>query len=193
MLHLIPLLRKSPHGRVVTVFAGGMESSSIKVDDLNLEKPGNFGPIQSQRQMATMLSMAMEHLADEDSALTFIHSYPGAINTGNLGRGWGNRYMLRAMLLAASVPLIWLLGFSEDECAERTLYMLTTAKFGGHGVPLSSGTEPGLSTTGKVDGGLFLVDQRCDSVMNSDTLTKLRKEAKTKIWEKTMQTLKPYL
>jgi hypothetical protein len=193
MLHLLPLLRTSPHGRVVTVFAGGMESTKIMMDDLNLEKPGNFGPLQSQRQMASMLTMAMEHLAEDEPKLTFIHSYPGAINTGNLGRGWGNHHTLRALLLAVSIPVIFLVGFSEKECGERTLYMLTTAKFGGHGVPLSSANKPGLTTRGKDAGGLFLVDQRCDTVMNSTTLIKLRQEAKTKVWEKTLQALQPYM
>lgn len=94
MLHLLTLLRASPHGRVVTIFAGGMESTKIHLDDLNLEKTANFGLIQSQLQMCTMLSMAMEELAEENPAVAFIRQFPGQVNTGNLNRGWANKRLV---------------------------------------------------------------------------------------------------
>jgi NAD(P)-dependent dehydrogenase (short-subunit alcohol dehydrogenase family) len=193
MVHLLPLLRASKQGRVVTVLAGGMEMSNIKIDDLTLEKPGNFGPMQSQIHNCTMLTLSMEQLAEENPTVAFIHAYPGAINTGNLYRGWGNQRILPALLGAVWTTIIWLFGFSKEESGERTLYLLTTAKFGGQGVAVISPEKPGQTTRRKQSGGLFLVNHKGESVLNEKVLVKLRKKAKDAVWSKTQQILQPYV
>jgi hypothetical protein len=188
MMQLLPLLSKSLLGRIVTVFAGGMESSNIKLDDLNLEKPGNFSPIQSQRQMASMLSLCMERLAESHANVTFIHAYPGAINTGNLTRGWGDRTVMRTVTAAVSTPLIGLFGYSLKEAGERTLYLLTSAKYGGRGLPIGSTEKPGLTSRGGPAGGLFLVNHKCETTANK-AVVYLRAEAMGVVWSATMKKL----
>jgi len=193
MMQLLPLLKCSQFGRVVSVFAGGMETTNIDLEDINLDKPGNFGAIKSQRQMAVMHSVCMEQLAEENPAVVFIHAYPGAINTGNLLRGWGDRWIVRGIIAAVTTPLISAVGFSLKESGERTTYILTSARFGGKGVPLSSGIPPGHTSRGEETGGLFLVNQNCDTVVKSDIMDQLRRDARPKMWAKTKETLGSFM
>ncbi len=100
--------------------------------------------------MAAMLSTAMDRLAhqDDNKVVTFIHAYPGAVNTGNVLRGWGDRRLLRAAMAAVATPLLALAGFSAKESAERTVYLLTSSAFGGNGVPLPGGRPERLHHLG---------------------------------------------
>lgn len=192
--HLLPLLKASTtHGRVVAVLGAGMEGTYIDVDDLNLEKPGNFGRYKCLNHTLTMLTLAMEQLAEDNKDVTFIHAHPGLVNTGNLNRGWRGRWILQALANIVLAPFFLLLAFSIEESAQRTLYVMTSAKYGGHGVPLQAPVPPGLTVRGEETGSLFLVAQRGATVANEKVLTALRKETKGRVWAKTTEVLQPYL
>jgi hypothetical protein len=176
------------------VLSGGLErSEKLIVDDMNLEKPGAFGPIATQTQMGVMGTLTLEHIAetDENKDIAFIHSYPGAVNTGNLGRGWTKGSWGPWLINLVVQPLILLLGISVKESAERHLYMATSGAFGGKG-PTLPGIH-GTTTRGTASGGLFLVNQNCDTVTNEKNLAELRVSAQGKVWCKTMEILRPYI
>ncbi|KAF9879554.1 short chain dehydrogenase reductase family protein [Colletotrichum karsti] len=87
-LSLLPLLRASPSPRVLTVLGGSVLSNKLIVDDLNLERPGNFGGIQSQAHMNTMNTLFLDRLSTDpmNDNITFVHNWPGAVDTGNMDR-----------------------------------------------------------------------------------------------------------
>ncbi|KAJ4994630.1 Oxidoreductase lepF, partial [Colletotrichum sp. SAR 10_66] len=86
-LSLLPLLRASPSPRVLTVLGGSFLSTNLLVDDLDLRKAGNFGGMRSQTHMSIMNTLFLDRLAsDPDNAkITFVHNWPGAVDTGNMG------------------------------------------------------------------------------------------------------------
>lgn len=194
--HLLPLLKASPgQGRVVSVLASGTETANIDLDNLNFEKPGSFSWFKARFLTVTMHTMAMEQLAEANKDVTFIHSSPGLVNTGNLNRGWRGRWLFQLVMNIIISPLFLLLSraLSIDESRQRMLYLITSAKYGGHGVPLQDGVPPGLTTRGEETGGLFLTNHRCATWGDEKVLAELRKEAKGRIWATTMEVLRPYL
>ncbi|KAF2659741.1 hypothetical protein K491DRAFT_590380 [Lophiostoma macrostomum CBS 122681] len=191
--NLLPLLRLSGRARVVTVLAGGLEGATyFNEDDLNLEKNGAFGAIATQRHMGAMNTLFLERLAEDpkNSSITFMHSHPGIVRTGNVFRGWAEGGWGIWMATVFMDPLLRLIAFSDEESAERYLYQITSGAFGGQGVRIE-GAESGQTTKGKVAGGLFLVGRYCDAVMNEKEMAKLRVTAQEKVWEKTYQIIGP--
>jgi len=78
VLHMLPQLREAEAPRVISVFGGDLERvEAIDVDDLDLKKPGSFGPIKAQTQFITMNTTALDKLASDNPTVTFIHSWPG--------------------------------------------------------------------------------------------------------------------
>ena len=88
-------------------------------------------------------------------------------------------------------PILMLFAYSFKESAERHLYLVTSGTFGGYGPKLPS--IIGRTTRGKHAGGLFLVNYKCDSVMNEKELAKLRVTAQETVWEKAHQIIGPYI
>lgn len=191
IMHLLPLLEAAEAPRVVSVLAGGIERATVDLDDLGLKKPGNFGGIKAQMQYTVMNTMALEKLAGENPNVTFIHSWPGWVNTGNVRRGRDPNSIMAWVMWIFLEPLIALFSFKDDESAQRHLFMSTSAAFGGRGVSWKG--EPGVNSLEKQDNGLFLVNYKCDCTPNSRVLPKLREKAQGKIWEHTLEVLRPYL
>ena len=176
--------------------SGGMESlAKFNIDDPTLEKPNAFGGIASQIQVGTMASITFERLAEEpeNKSVVFIHNHPGAIDTGNLSRGWAKGAVAGPALAGYVVrPIIGLFGTSIKEAGERYLYIATSGAFGGSG-PMPAGVGEGLTTRGAKSGGLFLVSRKCVATDNSKNMAELRAAAREKVWELTEKTIRPYL
>ncbi|KAM5483604.1 hypothetical protein MaudMau93_006253 [Microsporum audouinii] len=190
-LHLLPLLNKAEAPRVVSVLAGGLEKTSIDVDDLDLKKPGNFGSVKAQIQYGTMNTMGWEKLAQGNPSVTFIHSWPGWVNTGNARRGWEPNSVMAWVVRIILEPLISIFSFSDDESGQRHLFQCTSAAFGGRGVPWQG--KPGINSLEKQEDGLFLVNYKCDCTPNAKSMTVLREKAMEKVWDHTQGVLQPYM
>ncbi|KAI0876499.1 hypothetical protein GGS24DRAFT_451072 [Hypoxylon argillaceum] len=190
ILQLLPLLHAAEAPRVVGVLGGGMEFASINVDDPGLKKPGNFNKL-AQVQYIAMNTMGLERLANDNSDVTFIHSCPGWVNTGNVKRSSEPNSMMSWFVWLILEPLIRLLSFSDDESAQRHLFQSTSAAFGGRGIPWSG--KPGINSLEKQTNGLFLVNSKCDCTPNAKTVSWLREKALEKIWDHTQEVLQPYL
>jgi hypothetical protein len=167
----------------------------FNADDLLLEAPGAFGAMASVRHMGNMNTLALERIAQmpENKNIVFMHCHPGGVRTGNLFRGfqegsWGS-------WLAATFmdPVIWLMAYGEEEAAERYLYQITSAAFGGKGIPLGAGVIAGKDTKGGREGSLFLVHHTCETTLNEEKLRKLRVSAQDKVWIKTQEIVGPYV
>ncbi|CAN9169046.1 unnamed protein product [Alternaria alternata] len=194
--NLLPLLRSSGRARVMSIRSGGMEGDYFfNADDLLLEAPGAFGAMASVRHMGNMNTLALERIAQmpENKNIVFMHCHPGGVRTGNLFRGfqegsWGS-------WLAATFmdPVIWLMAYGEEEAAERYLYQITSAAFGGKGILLGAGVVAGKNTKGGREGSLFLVHHTCETTLNEEKLKKLRVSAQDKVWIKTQEIVGPYV
>ncbi|KAL0937443.1 short chain dehydrogenase reductase family protein [Colletotrichum truncatum] len=191
-LNLLSIIRESPSPRVLTVLGGGLLSKKLMTDDLNLEKPRNFGGMQSQTHMSIMNTLFLDRLSSDplNKNVNFVHNWPGAVDTGNMTRYHTSSVTSPLPLTILMKPIMWIMGFGEKEAGERHVYIATTGKFGGVG-PKDGNVERG---TTKVEGeGLFLLNHKCEVSYNEDVLKELRKEAQEKVWDKTMEILKPYL
>ena len=158
--HLLPLLNQSESPRVVSVLGGGMERSSIDLEDIDLNKPGNFNVVSTHTQAGAMNTLFLEHLANQNPNVTFLHSCPGWVNTGNVRRGLDFGSFLSWTIWLLLEPLIAIFSFSDEESGERNLFASTSAAFGGKGTPWEG--KVGVNSYGKQENGLFLVTSKCD-------------------------------
>jgi len=181
---------------VISVRAGGMETDwFFKPDDLLLEAPGAFGGMTTMIHMINMATLSLERLAamPENKNIVFIHAQPGSVRTGNLFRGfkegsWGSWAAWMFM-----DPVIRIMTYREEEAGERYVYQITSAAFGGKGVPLREGVVEGKNTVGQKDGGLFLIWHTCETTLNEKPLARLRASgAQDKVWAKTQEIVGPY-
>jgi NAD(P)-dependent dehydrogenase (short-subunit alcohol dehydrogenase family) len=191
VLHLLPLLDKAEASKVVSVLAGGMEWRTVDLEDLDLKKRGNFGLIKAHIQYGAMNTMTLEKLANDNPNVTFIHSCPGWVDTGNVKRGSDPNSIKGWLVWLFLQPLISLLSFSDEESGQRHLFQSTSAAFGGRGVPWKG--KPGINSLEKPENGLFLVNYKCDCTPNAKVLPALREKAQGKIWDHTQEILRPYL
>ena len=192
VLHLLPLLDKAEAPKVISVLAGGRERASIDVDDLDLKKPGNFGAIKAQMQYPAMNTTTLEKLADHNPNITFIHSWPGLVNTGNVRRGFSDPNSIMAWFVWLILePLLGLFATSDEVSGQRHLFQSTSAAFGSRGVGWRG--KPGINSLGKPGDGLFLVNNKCDCTPNAKVMPLLREKAQGKIWNHTQEVLRPYL
>jgi NAD(P)-dependent dehydrogenase (short-subunit alcohol dehydrogenase family) len=191
-LRLLPLLGASPIARVISVLGGGMETTYlIDLDDLDLKKPGNFKVYRARPQYIAMNTMMMDRLASEHPSITFIHSWPGAVNTGNVRRGWDAGSTVGEVFSRVVEFLTRLTGFSDDESGQRHLFQSTSAAFGERGVAWRG--KAGVTTTGNPNGGLFLVNNKCDCTPNFKVVAQLREKGQQRVWDHTQTLLAPYL
>lgn len=191
ILQILPLLEAAEAPRVVSVLAGGMEwSRAVDLEDLDLKKPGNFSGVKAQIQYTAMNTMALEKLAGENPSVTFIHSMPGWVSTGNVRRGRDPDSVMAWVVWAFLEPIITLFSFSDDESGQRHLFESTSAAFGGRGVPWKG--RPGVNSLGLQANGLFLASSKCDCSTNARVLPLLREKTQGKIWEHTLEVLGPY-
>ena len=165
---LLPLLGASPLARVISVLGGGLETTHlIDLDDLDLKTPANFTVYRARLQYIAINTLMLDKLAS--ARIPILHSStrcPGAVNTGNVRRGWDVNSVVGGAFTRAVEFLTWLAGFSDDESGQRHLFESTTAAFGGRGVPWTG--KPGITTTG----GLFLVNNKCDCTPNAKVVAR---------------------
>jgi NAD(P)-dependent dehydrogenase (short-subunit alcohol dehydrogenase family) len=191
--HLLPLLEAAESPRVVSVLGGGLErTSSLNVDDIDLKKPGSFGITTAQPHYLTLNTVFLDKLASEHPDVTFVYSWPGSVNTGNVWRGLDkSQTILSWFIWGLLEPLIRLISTTDEEAGQRHLFLCTSAAFGGRGVPWQG--KPGTSTLGKREEGLFLANYKCESTQNSKVIPQLREKATAKVWEHTQEVLRPYM
>ena len=192
VLHLLPLLARAEAPKVVSVLAGGLEwASSVDLDDLDLKKPGNFGAMKARAQYPAMNTTTLEKLALDHPDVTFIHSWPGIVNTGNVRRGSDPNSLMAWFVWLVLEPLIGLFAISDEISGQRHLFQSTSAAFGGRGVVWKG--KPGVNSRGQRADGLFLVNYKCDCTPNAKAVPLLREKAQGKVWKHTQDVLRPYL
>ena len=157
--NLLPLLQRATALRRVITVAGGGNEGPLDSSDF----PARRVPLTAIRgHLCTLITLGLESVAKLAPEVSFVHDYPGTVNTSLPGRVEGVLGMLlRAYIYVAGywicVPI--------EECGERHLYLATSARYppasvgsdGGSGVPLGDGVDLARGTTGQVGNGMYSV------------------------------------
>ncbi|KAL2852100.1 hypothetical protein BJY01DRAFT_260167 [Aspergillus pseudoustus] len=167
---LLPLLKAAPiHRRVITVGAAGMEGPLDPSDFPALRIP----PDQLRGHLTTLITLGLEAVARSAPRVSFIHDYPGAVDTPLTQEVF--RLMGRdgAAIDGGTVPEL----LSAEESGERHVYLLTSPRYpsaeGVGGTVLvgagSSREEVVRGTNGELGSGFYDVGFDGESA-SSDTL-----------------------
>lgn len=127
---LLPLLLAAPNPRVISILAGGQESA---IDLTDLEVKNNFTFIKGAENGTTQTTLAFEELAKHYPSISFIHKYPGFVNSGVVSRLLGTAsgiYAIPAFLARwIVVPIVSLFSMSVDEAGERGMFLATSSRY----------------------------------------------------------------
>jgi hypothetical protein len=116
----------------------------------------------SRGQVTSMATLSMEMLAEMATGMSFIHNYPGAVNTNLVRGGEGALIWTIAVVFKVLAPLVTI---SNDESGERHMFLATSARFppnsngdANSSVPLEGGVRVSRGTDGKVGSGVYSID-----------------------------------
>ena len=187
MIELLPLLNASSNNpRVLNILAAGRESSDIYLDDIDLKKPGRFSLSTSARSTTTYTTLSMSNLAQENPRVVLINHYPGGVNTGLFKKAFGGKWFWWILALLLDVA-----ATSPEVAAEKAVYLLTSAKYGGKGVSLGAKEHPGLTMARKTEpGALFLINDKLQELQREKVMDELnRMDAGKIVWRHMMETI----
>lgn len=192
--NLLPLLSNSKLPRVVSILAAGGEGP-IATNDLELYN--NYSLQNEANHTATMTSLAMDELAAANPAVSFVHAYPGFVDTPLLGRMfdgltgvWSIFGTLASWVL---LPILKLFSVSAEEAGERALFLATSSRYAApdapdKGVELPPGVHAVRGEKGE-DGELayYRIGADGENAPDSASLDKYRKEGEgKKVWQHTL-------
>lgn len=186
MVNLLPLLNAAPSlRRVVTVAAGTTEGP---VDPENLDLI-DMSFLKSRAQRTSMVTLSIDALAKQNPTVSFIHNYPGAVQSG----------IYRDMKGLTGTPLRLTLNLlyrfyhiSAEETGQRHMFLLTSARYPpkrgdeAKGVEVAKDVSVARGIDGVAGSGCYCASQPCDegSTKNFALLKKLREDGMTdKVWE----------
>ncbi|KAH8901538.1 NAD(P)-binding protein [Thozetella sp. PMI_491] len=161
--NLLPLVRQANTlRRVVTVFAGSKEGK-IYPDDLPAEK---LSPLSVRGHVVSMMTLGLEALAKEAPEVSFIHDYPGFVETGMSRELKGPTAAIMRVIFK---PVVMFLKLPIDEVGERHTFFATSARFPpssreseADGLKMEDGIETAVGTDGKVGGGVYSIDYEAE-------------------------------
>ncbi|XMA12230.1 hypothetical protein WAI453_005021 [Rhynchosporium graminicola] len=193
--NLIPLLKASLLPRVISILAGG-EESAIDIHDLEVKNYFTF--IKAAENGTTQTTLAFEELAKTNPEITFIHKYPGFVNSGVIDRLLASAAGLYAIPAYVArwtmVPIANLFSMTLDEAGERVLFLATSSRFPASrttetvGVPLPSGVNLADASVIKdgVSNGVYRLLANDGSAKESPVMVGYRQDRTDKlVWEET--------
>ena len=193
---LLPLLTASPVPRVISILGGGKENA-IDLNDLEVKK--DFSLAKAAANGTTQTTLAFEELASSYPSVTFIHKYPGFVNTGvidPLMASASGIYAIPATIFRwVLLPIVNLFSTSIDEAGERGLFLATSARYPpakpnakSVGVPLPHGLQVAQSSivTDGAGNGVYRVGADDESAKESPVLQGYRiDKVGKKVWDET--------
>ncbi|KPM36156.1 hypothetical protein AK830_g10406 [Neonectria ditissima] len=169
--NLLPLLQQaSSIRRVVTVMAGTKEGP-IFADDIS----GRKVPLLSARgHLCTALTLSLDALARKAPDVSFIHNFPGSVNTNLIRRGDG---MILQTLRLVTKAFVSVLGESvaSKECGERHAWLCLSGRYPPketvEGLQGVTSETVALGADGKRGSGVYSLDWDGESA--SETVVQL--------------------
>lgn len=134
VFNLLPLIKRSPHARVLSVLNGGKEKT-IDEQDLGLENTWSMGKVM--RHTTTMTSLSFDYLAANSASgqVTFIHNFPSLVKSDNVRKQnfqkaapFWRRLLIMAMKQLFAI-LRFFIGQSPKESGQRQAYHLTSEHY----------------------------------------------------------------
>ncbi|BAE58940.1 putative short-chain dehydrogenase [Aspergillus flavus] len=180
--NLLPQLEAAEFpARVVSVLAAGREG---EIDESNFDLQVSFSFGTAATYGATMNSLAMEYLAAKHPSVTFIHTFPGVVQTPLMKSSFG--YILGSVIgLVAK-----LMSISEKESGERNVFIATSTAYPPAtraGERSVDGVGVAVASTGKLGCGSYLLDYDGKDVTNQTLMRSYReREYLTKLWDHTL-------
>ncbi|KAE8419729.1 hypothetical protein BDV36DRAFT_307492 [Aspergillus pseudocaelatus] len=180
--NLLPQLEAAEFpARVVSVLAAGREG---EIDESNFDLQVSFSFGTAATYGATMNSLAMEYLAAKHPSVTFIHIFPGVVQTPLMKSSFG--YILGSMLGLVTK----LMSISEKESGERNVFIATSTAYppATRAREMSAdGVGVAVASTGKTGGGSYLLNYDGKDVTNQTLMRNYRdREYLTKLWDHTL-------
>lgn len=164
ILNFLPLLSAAGErsiARVVSV-ATGTHEGPIDVTNFDLKNISLLSPLKTRGHAASMITLTMDHIAQEAPSVSFIHSHPGPVYSkiDRTMTGWlfPLKWLIRFLMLFKSMSAV--------ESGERHVFLATSAvwpaaRSGSEGVKLPH--ESGLSMADGIDGeqgsGVYTVEE----------------------------------
>ncbi|RSL98963.1 hypothetical protein CDV31_012379 [Fusarium ambrosium] len=188
--HLGTAAKSSASAHVINILAAGQESTNIFLDDLTLKHPGRFSIPTYAAHAATMVTLTLKRISEapENKDVVFIHSHPGRVSTDLFMKSWAGKF--DPSKAAAAPPPGTFVELTPEESGERCLYLITSAEFGGNGVPVQEGRRAALTLAHGARGSLFSIDDKFAILQQDDLLTELENMgALEKIWDHTFEAI----
>ena len=188
------MMKKAPGlRRVVAVFGAGLEGK-VAPDDLDGRQNTM---IRHRDNIASMSTLALDKLSQENPEISWIHNWPGFVEGGI----WESLPGLPGVLMRTAVWLFLHFFYMDaEECGQRQMYMATSARFppgsaGGNGaangVSLVDDTVPAKSIDGKPAGGFYSLTEHGDPIPDKkiNLLLGYKKDGTQEVvWKHTMET-----
>lgn len=159
--NLGPLLERAPTFRRVVSMLAGTKEGHVFLDDIPAR---NVGFLSTRSHMTAIMTLWLELSASKWPSVSFIHNFPGAVESNLLRReSVGPVIATVAWLFSSAFRLF---GMSHDECGERHAYLCSSAKFPA-GAPVEGDTNgvalDGLGvatgTDGKTGSGTYSITE----------------------------------
>ncbi|TVY84965.1 Oxidoreductase lepF [Lachnellula suecica] len=175
LTNLLPLLRKSPKPRVLSVLNAGKEKAILK-DDLGLEDETNWSSMVVVNHTTTNMSLALDFLSEDTSnkSLIVMHAFPGLVRTNIFSKLTAPEsssifwWFALACIRNIVAVLMAVQGISPQDSGARQVYHLTSDTF--------------------TPGSLHLIDESSEEVAPNVVLQGYRDEGMAKkVWDFTMQ------
>lgn len=193
IMRLLPQLREaaksSESARVVNVLAAGQESTNLFLDDLTLKQPGRFSVPTYAAHAATSVTLTLKRISEapENKDVIFIHSHPGKVSTDLFMKSWAGKFDPSK---AVAPPAGNFVELTPEEAGERCIYLITSAEFGGNGIPVQSGRHAAQTLAHGARSSLFSINDKFEIVKQDNLLADLEKMgAPQKIWDHTLEVI----
>ena len=118
------LLIMTKNARAVSVLGAGKEGKIFE-DDMDLER--NYSIPNSMGHFGTLMSLSYDKLAEQNPEKAFIHTYPGLVSSGLLGKSATG--VLSMLFRYIVEPIFSLFALTPEEAGERTLYAGTSEQY----------------------------------------------------------------
>ncbi|KAH6618605.1 hypothetical protein C7974DRAFT_474424 [Boeremia exigua] len=194
-LRLLPQLRRASAtkpARVVNILAAGQESTDLLLNDLGLNDPGNFSVPAYARHAATFVTVTLKRIAEDkdNSGIVFIHAHPGVVSTDLFMKSWAGKFDPAS---PSPMPARNFAKYTPEEAGERSLYLATSAEYGGEGVAVQNGRQSAETVEHGSKGALFCVDDKLVFLQPDTLLNELQGSgAQEAIWKHTVQILEAH-
>lgn len=172
IVNLLPQLKQAQSlRRVITVAAAGHEGAV----DITDWQANDMDMLSYKHHVTSMITLTLLAIARDAQSVSFIHNYPGTVDT-NLTRELTG--IIPSITKAVPAPTKAMPKIPIDEAGERQLYLATSARFpprdlgAGAGntsaggadkmIPLGQGVRTAVAPDGTPGGGVYSVDYEAE-------------------------------